>query len=313
MHQLAVIILNYRTPDMTIDCLRSLAPEIDPLRHRVVIVDNDSGDGSAGRIEQAIRHHAWDPWAAVLRSPRNGGFSAGNNAGIAWIDAGSYLLLNSDTIVRPGAIAALLEALERHPDVAVAGPRLEDPDGTPQVSAFRDRTPASELIAAASTGPVTRLLRRYEVALPIRDEPSRPEWVTFAAALIRREALRQVGALDEGYFMYLEDVDWCRRARRAGWGILQWPAARIVHLRGGTAPVKRLAAERRRLPRYWYESRSRYFAKHFGVLGLPAANVCWMIGRGVSLARGLAGTRRPRARPPGAAWRDNWINWLRPL
>jgi GT2 family glycosyltransferase len=145
----------------------------------------------------------------------------------------------------------------------------------------------------------------------VSDAPSEPEWVTFAAALLRREALRDVGPLDEGYFMYLEDIDWCRRARRAGWKVLHWPAARIVHFRGGTSPLKRLAAERRRLPRYYYESRSRYFAKHFGPLGLPAANLCWMTGRGVSLAREITGRRRPHASI--AAWRDNWINFLRPL
>lgn len=311
MHRLAIIIVNYRTPELVIGCLESLAPEIDSAAHRAVIVDNDSGDGSAQRLEAAIQERRWGGWARVARSPRNGGFSAGNNFGIASVEASAYFLLNSDTIVRPGALAALLDALDRHPGAAAIGPRLEGLDGAAQVSCFRDRTPASELIGAAATGPITRLLRRFEVALPVSDAPIEPQWVTFAAALLRREALAEVGPLDEGFFMYLEDVDWCRRARRAGWAILHWPAARVVHFRGGTAPVKRLAAERRRLPRYCYESRSRYFAKHFGFLGLPAANLCWMAGRMVSLARELSGGRRPQA--SAAAWRDNWINWLRPL
>jgi hypothetical protein len=310
-YRLSVIVINYRTPDLVLGCLESLAPQVDASQDHVVVVDNDSGDGSIEAIEKAIASRCWSAWTKVVRSPLNGGFSWGNNLGIRAAEAEAYLLLNSDTIVRPGALEELRRAMAERPDAGVIGPRLEDPDGTPQVSCFRDRTALGELIGAAATGPVTRLLRRYEVALPVSDGPMEPHWVSFAAAALRRRTVEQVGPLDEGYFMYLEDVDYCRRARDEGWRVLYWPAARVVHLRGGSSPVKRLTAQRRRLPRYYYESRSRYFAKHQGVAGLWAANLCWMAGRAISLLREVVGERRPHC--CAAQWRDNWTNWLSPM
>ena len=129
MHKLAIIILNYRTPGMVIECLQSLQNQVRP-DHRVVVVDNCSGDDSADTIEAAIKEQGWDEWAQVERSPINGGFAAGNNVGIKSIDAEVYLLLNSDTIVREGAIETMLDTLETHPDVHMLGPQLEWMDGT---------------------------------------------------------------------------------------------------------------------------------------------------------------------------------------
>ena len=112
MMKLAVIILNYKTPQLVIDCLQSLASEVDGSKHRVIVVDNDSQDGSVEKIRGAIAANNWSNWSEVLPSPVNGGFSAGNNVGIKAVDAEAYLLLNSDTIVRPGAIETLLETME---------------------------------------------------------------------------------------------------------------------------------------------------------------------------------------------------------
>ena len=108
---LAIIILNYRTPQLTLDCLASLAVQVDPGAIDVVVLDNASGDGSAEAIEQGIEQANWSAWARVVRSPENGGFSAGNNLGVRSADAQAYLFLNSDTIVRPGAVGSLLRAV----------------------------------------------------------------------------------------------------------------------------------------------------------------------------------------------------------
>ncbi len=309
--ELAVVILNYRTPRLVIDCLRYLADQIDPTTRCAAVVDNASGDDSADQIAKAIDAEGWSAWARVIRSDRNDGFSAGNNVGLDAVDAEAYLLLNSDTLVRPGAIDELLAAMRKNPDAGIVSPRLEWPSGEPQISCFRDFTPLTELLLAAQTGPLTKLLRRHDVPTKVYDAPVEVAWTSFAAVMIRREAVRRVGLMDEGYFMYFEDADYCRRLRRAGWKVLHWPAARIVHLRGGTSPVKAAAKAREPRPRYYYASRSRYYARFYGRVGLWAANLLWLAGRAVSFTREVLGHRGRHTCKREE--RDIWTNAWRPL
>ncbi len=307
--RLLAVAINYRTPELVLNCVESLEGELDPGQDRVVVVDNASGDGSADKIEAAISARGWDRWVRLIRSQVNGGFSAGNNLGMQSADAEFYLLINSDAIVRRGAIASLLHAMHHRTDAGIISPRLEWPDGTPQMSCFRNRTPGSEMLAAASTGPLTKLMRAFnvrEVAMPIPDGPIEPAWTSFACVLIRRTMLEQIGPMDERYFMYLEDNDYCRRARRAGWTILHWPAARVVHLRHGLTD-----SARERRPNFYYSSRARYFARHYGIAGLWLANLLWMAGRAVSLLREAVGNKNPHTCK--AEWRDIWTNWPRPM
>ena len=141
MIKLAIVILNYRTPQLVIDCLKSLENEVqaNPTTH-VIVVDNNSGDDSISIIEKAIQDHTWQDWVRLIVSPVNGGFSAGNNIGIQSLEAEAYLLLNSDTVVRPGAIAHLLEAMANHPEASIISPRLEWPDGKPKINCFRNHS-----------------------------------------------------------------------------------------------------------------------------------------------------------------------------
>jgi GT2 family glycosyltransferase len=161
------------------------------------------------------------------------------------------------------------------------------------VSGFRFPTPWSEIISGSATGPLRHLLDRWDVPLPIEDEPSSPDWISFAAVLIRNEVLCEVGLLDEGFFMYFEDADYCRRARRAGWEVWQEPTARIVHLRGRTSPVKLLAVARKRRPRYYYAARSRYFRNAWGSAGLLVANLGFTVGWAVARLRETVGNKQP--------------------
>ncbi len=306
--EVAIIVLNYRTPELTIDCLATLEGDVEP-DIRVVIVDNASGDGSADRIETAVAERSWAGWASVVRSPVNGGFAAGNNLGIRTVDAAAYVLLNSDTLVRPGALRSLREAMLHRPDAGIIGSGLLNGRGDQDFSYFRRTGPLSELVRAANSGAIDRLLRQFDPRLPPTDEPIEPDWVGFACVLIRREVFRDVGLLDESYFMYFEDVDFCRRARAAGWKVLYWPRAQVVHLHGGTSRMTE-AAWRRRAPPYYYESRARYFAKFYGRGGLWLANCLWHVGRLLSLSREMLG------RPPSHRERealDIWINALHPL
>lgn len=309
---IAVIVLNYRTPGLTLRCLASLEREVDR-EVRVVVVDNASGDGSAERIERVVRQRNWSSWACVLRSSHNGGFAAGNNLGIRAIEADAYLLLNSDTLVRPGAIAALCEALRATPDAGIIGPQLLDEHGRPDQSFFRTPAPPSELLRGSGLGPLARLLYRYDPVLPGlgEDTPRETDWLAFACVLIRKDVIERVGLLDEGYFMYFEDVDYCRRARAAGFKVLYWPRAQVVHLRGGSSGVTAQATQQSRAPRYYYEARARYFAKFYGRGGLWLANSLWHLGRGIAWPRKLLGKAAPQTREREA--RDLWTRALRPL
>jgi len=147
--------------------------------------------------------------------------------------------------------------------------------------------------------------------MPVSEEPFEPEWAGFPCALIRREVIEEIGPMDEGYFLYFDDVDYCRRARRAGWRVLYWPEARVAHLGGASNPLVATAAERKRKPIYYYESRARYFAKFYGRAGLWAANLLWMTGRMISLAREVIGNKKPYTSEK--EWWDNWTNWLDPF
>jgi GT2 family glycosyltransferase len=294
MHRVAVVILNYRTPDLVLEAVGSVAPQVAQ-DDAIVVVDNHSGDGSAQRIRDGLAGRGLEERVTVVESPVNGGFSAGNNLGILAVGAEAYLLLNSDTLVRPGAIQRLWDTLRAEPQAGLVSPRLLDADGAPQVNCFRRHTPLSELLAAARTGPVERALADWRVPMEAVPGDLQPEWTSFAAVLIRREVIELVGRLDDGYFMYYEDVDYCLRARAAGWAIRHEPRAEVVHFHGVSSKIAEMTAKRRRRPAYYYEARARYYRKTLGPLGPIIANTLWTFGRGISLARELVGHKRPHA------------------
>ena len=305
----SVVIVNYKTANLTIDCLQSLELEVNA-NLEVLAVDNASNDNSMALFDQEIKNNKWHQ-VKTLGADFNGGFSFGNNIGINASASEFFLLLNSDTIVYPGAVDLLIKTLQENPDMGMASPRLEWPDGTPQESCFRFHRPINELIRSAATGPITRLFKRYEVPLRVSDNVIYPEWTSFACVLIRRQVFEDIGLLDEEFFMYFEDVDFCKRAREAGWNIIHNPEAHVVHLRGGSSPVKSQAAKKKRLPRYFYESRSRYYYKHFGRFGLFRANIYWHLGWLVAMGRKLfSNSYQPNICEK--QWRDIWTNFCNP-
>lgn len=310
MDRASAIIINYRTPDLTVDCLKSLI-EVGVFGLTRIIVDNNSPDNSINVICDYLFSNNLFESVDLIASDKNSGFSSGNNIGIKASNSEFILLLNSDTLVRPGAIELLIRTLQDNPQMGMASPRLEWPDGTPQESCFRFHRPINELIRAAATGPITRLFKRYEVPLRVSDKVVYPEWTSFACVLIRRQVFEDIGLLDEEFFMYFEDVDFCKRAREAGWRIIHNPEAHVVHLRGGSSPVKIQAEKKKRLPRYFYESRSRYYYKHFGHFGLFRANIYWHLGWLVAIGRKLLSS----AYQPNICekqWRDIWTNFYHP-
>jgi len=311
-YQLAVVIINYKTPQMLIDCLKSLLPELDKLNAKVVVVDNLSLDNSVQLIQQWIDESTIGKLVELRVSPANSGFSGGNNMGISALEAKYYLLLNSDTLVRKGAISTLLNAAINNEEAGLISPRLEWPDAIPQESCFRFHTPISQLIGSANTGFITKVLQKYSVPFAVSEQPAYYDWTSFACVLIRAEVFKQIGLMDDGYFMYFEDVAFAYHAQQAGWKVLNIPDAHVVHLRGGSSPLKSQVKLGKRLPRYFYESRTRFFYQVYGRFGLLMANLFWTLGYGVSLLRALFSSSY-QSNIPAYQKRDIWINFLNPL
>jgi len=312
LHDLSVVIVNFRTPKFVIECLETLIPELANVAAKIVVVDNQSGDDSPAIINVWLTANDPDNKVMLVQSPSNSGFAGGNNAGIKSLKARFYLLLNSDTLIRPGAIGLILETARQFPEAGLVSPRLEWSDGSGQESCFRFHTPLSELMASARTGLIDQFLRQYVVGIPVQDQIARPDWTSFACVLIRHEVFEQIGLLDDGYFMYFEDVEFCHRAHKAGWDIVHNPQAHVVHLRGGSSPVKENTRLRKRLPRYYHESRTRFFYQLYGWPGLTAANILWWVGRVVSKAQQIFLKRTDKVAIE-KQWLDIWINWLEPL
>jgi GT2 family glycosyltransferase len=300
---LLIVIVNYRTADLTVDCLRSLAEELKDLDGtRVVVTDNQSGDDSPMRIQQAIDENQWGDWATLMPLECNGGFAYGNNEAIRSAmrsDAppGFVLLLNPDTIVRPGGIKTLLRFMQDNPDAGIAGSRLEDPDGTPQRSAFRFHSIRSELDDGLRLGFISRLLRNKSVAPPVRDDTHRTDWVAGASMIVRREVFDDIGQMDEAYFMYYEEVDFCLRAHRAGWPCWYVPDSHVVHLVGRASGVTVQNTKPKRRPDYWFDSRRRYFLKNHGRFYTALADVVWVMAFATFRFRRLV-QRKPDTDPP---------------
>jgi N-acetylglucosaminyl-diphospho-decaprenol L-rhamnosyltransferase len=316
--KLLVVIVNYRSARYTLDCLHALAPQIQGLASaRVVVNDNASGDDSMALIGSAIAREGWGEWASAVELPRNGGFAYGNNAAIRPALRSSdppefVLLLNPDTIPRPGALASLLAFLEQHPEVGIAGSRLEYEDGTQHESCFRFHTLATEIAHGLRLGIVSRLLRRRVEAPPLVNHPIPVDWVAGASMLVRREVFEAIGLLDEGYFLYYEETDFCLRARRAGWPSWYAPASRVAHLVGKSSGLtdRREALPRR--PRYWFESRHRYFVKNHGRAYAWIVDLAWAVCFGLWRIRRRV-QRKPDPDPPHL-WLDfvRFAFWRRP-
>jgi hypothetical protein len=269
----AVVIVNYRCADMTVQSLASLDGERDigcaagALSIRAVVVDNASGDGPA--LERAIGEHGWSDWVELLLAPRNGGFAYGNNRGIERAyDRGVpdfIYLLNPDAQVRPGAIGVLVDFLAEHPSASIAGGSFENADGSDWPFAFRFPTLQSELLQGLQLRLLTRLLQRWEVPREMDRARAQPvDWISGASMMLRPALLEAIGGLDENYFLYFEETDFCRRARQAGFQTWYVPASRVMHIGSGVTRVNERTSVLKRKPDYWFESRRRYFASSFG-------------------------------------------------
>jgi hypothetical protein len=298
----AVIIVNYRSAALTIEGLASLQAERSggALSIRAIVVDNASGD--AAELERAIRERSLGDWVELLVAPRNGGFAYGNNLGIQQAyarGAPAYVyLLNPDAQIRPGAIGALVEFLGGHPSAGIVGSSFENADGSDWPIAFRFPTALSELLQGLQFGPLTRLLQRWEVARQMDRARAQPvDWISGASMMIRPAVLEQIGGLDENYFLYFEETDFCRRARQAGFETWYVPASRVMHIGGGITKVTERTHVLKRLPGYWFESRRRYFALSFGTARAMLIDAIALLANGLGVLQRVILRRSHRSIP----------------
>lgn len=297
---LLIVILNYRTPELTLKAAGAALADSDELRGEVVIVDNDSQDGSFDMISEAITREGWgaNNRVRLIDAGRNGGFGAGNNVGIrAGLADGSrpdfVYLLNSDAWPEPGAIRGLLDFMQATPKAGLAGSGVRGEDGIAHQTAFRFPSIASEFEGAVRTGIFSRLLAGHIVALPCFDQATQVDWVAGASVMMRMSMLDRIGLFDETFFLYFEETELCQRAARAGWQCWYVPDSQVVHIGSVSTGMKSW----RRTPPYWFDSRQHYFTKSHGHAYWAAATLAHITGGTLwRLRRSLS--RDPLGDPP---------------
>lgn len=246
MNTLSIIIVNWNTRDILLNCLASIEAHPPARPYDIWVVDNASSDGSVAAVR------AQYPRVQIIENSENRGFAAANNQAICASQGDYLLLLNSDTIVHPNALERMARFLDEHADVGITGACLLNVDGSLQPSWAAFPSLWSELL-----GKNVRKRRRYHTHSG--SEVYAVDWVGGAALMIRRTTVNQIGLLDEAYFMYSEETDWCFRARRSGWTVCYLPDAPITHL-GGQSSKRSSARMRAEL----YRSKIRFYAKHYG-------------------------------------------------
>lgn len=285
----AVVVVTYKSAQLTIDCLHSVERELATpgLRIRCIVVDNASGDSPA--IAAAIERAGWSGWVKLITAERNGGFAYGNNIGIREAYVGgkpAYVhLLNPDTVLHPDAIGALVRFMEARPDVGIAGGIFENADASEWSIAFRFPSLTAEFVQGLDFSVVSRLFERALVPVEMGHEPQPVDWVSGASMMVRAQVLDAIGGLDEGFFLYFEETEFCFRAKAAGFSVWYAPESRVTHIAGQSTKVTERNVAARRLPAYWFASRRRYFAATRGLSYALFVDLSALVGNALGMIK----------------------------
>lgn len=289
MPDISIIIINWNTRDLLAECLKSLYKTISGTSFDIWVVDNASTDDSVQMVQANF------PSVQLILNRDNVGFARANNQAMAASQGRTMLLFNSDAVATPGAVAALMQVIEAHPQAGIVGAHLLNFDGSFQASHSPFPNLWQEFLILSGLG---RLFygRWYPSRGAQEDKGPQPvDYVEGACLLVRREAFEQAGGLDEGYFMYAEEVDWCYSMRRTGWQVWYQPEARIIHYGGGSSRNRRTQREAD-----LYRSRVRFFRKNYGDTAAIALKMLIYILTAIKMIthgtlRLLSGNRRGRA------------------
>ncbi len=300
----AAIVLNYRTPDMTIDAVDATIKallDVD-FSWSITVVDNDSGDGSEEKLRAACTQRqqaqmpGWDS-VEILQSGHNGGFGAGNNVGIRHVmmryeDLEYIYILNSDAFPEKDALQHLVDFLDKNTSYGVVGSYIFGEDGAPHISTFRFPNVLGELEGAIKLGPITRLLKKYVVPIISHDQSRDVDWLAGASMLMRVDMIHQVGLFDEAFFLYFEETDLLLRAQQQGWKTRYLLESKVKHIGSVSTGMKTWE----RIPGYWLDSRRHYFIKHHGRVYFYATTLLKVLGHELWRLRRLL-THKPDTEP----------------
>jgi hypothetical protein len=256
------VTVNYKTPHLIRQLLKGVEEAGFAFPFEYIVVDNASGDGTADMVRERF------PWARVIESPKNVGYGAGNNLGLAEARGEYVMLFNPDLTVFPGEVEAWIEWMHARPDVGISGPRILNPDGSDQESCYRFPNLLTPVLRRTFLGrlPAARKsLDRYIMKDMARHLEQDVDWVLGAAMLIRKTVLDHIGHFDERFFMYFEEADICRRAWSGGHRVTYAPVSRFMHYHGRESRI-RFPWEfvTNKLARVHLASGLKYFLKHIG-------------------------------------------------
>ena len=287
MIDLSIIIVSWNVADLLATCLESIFPALGHLRAEVIVVDSASTDHTVALVRQRF------PQVTLLVQSENVGYTRGNNIGLAHASGRHLLLLNPDTEIIGGALVAIVACLDADPAVGIVGPYTQNTDGSYQSSRRRFPTLATAFFESTWLQPYApkSLLDHFYVNDAPPDQTLDVDWVQGSALMARREVYAQIGGLDEGYVMYSEELDWCRRAKDTGWRVVFLANAQITHHGGKSSD--QVVARRQIL---FQQSKLRYFRKYHGAFAAQILRLFLLVSYLIQLAieslKGLLGHKR---------------------
>ncbi len=279
---LSIVIVNYNTEKLLRSCLESIYSGANGTPFDIWVVDNHSRDHSVAMLKSRF------PRVKVIENPANVGFSRANNLVVSQSRSEYVLLLNPDTLILGDAIEQTLKFMKTHPKIGIAGCQVLNRDGTLQL-ACRRRIPTPEVAFYRLTGlsklfPRSRVMARYNLTYQSADETQEVDAVSGAFLMIRRQVIEQIGLLDERFFMYGEELDWCLRTKQAGWSVMYYPQARIIHYKGQSTQ-----SNSRRAAFEFYHAMYLFHRKHFAAECSAALN--FLVYAGIVCKASLASWR----------------------
>ncbi|PKH85167.1 glycosyltransferase family 2 protein [Colwellia sp. Bg11-28] len=284
-----IVTVNYRTSRLVTDLILSLQPEIDKLgKTHMVIVDNASGDDSVDYIQKFIDENTIN-WVTVVTSKDNAGYAAGNNLAINSvlnenIDIDRIWFLNPDTKVKAEAGTELIRAMKEN-SFHIVGSRLEDDDGTLQCSHFNFPGIISELSAGLRLGIFDKIVKKHLVRAEPSNTPIQADWLAGASFMVSNKYIKKIGLIDDDYFLYFEELDFCLQGKRNNMPCWYIPSSKVYHAVGAATGISDHRKKAPRRPQYWFDSRRRFFLKNYGAIKLIGCDLAFTIGYAIWLLR----------------------------